>query len=99
MVIAVTQQYLMGELSVLLAQLHTVCTDQRHGNELDRLRQQAEALPITGLRPVITRALWLADALCWNSLTRGDTTAFDHQATVSAQLSEFGTCAGLLERT
>jgi hypothetical protein len=34
--------------------------------------------------------------MCWDSLSRGDTTAFARQALIGAQLREFGVCAGLL---
>jgi hypothetical protein len=37
------------------------------------------------------------DEVCWDSLTRADTTAFDRQAATAAQLREFGVCAGLID--
>jgi hypothetical protein len=46
----------------------------------------------------VTRALDLTDAGCWDSLSRGDTTAFARQAAIGAQLFEFGVCAGLLAK-
>jgi hypothetical protein len=39
----------------------------------------------------------LTDGLCWDSLNRGDTTAFLRQAAVGAELHDFGVCACLLE--
>jgi cytosine/adenosine deaminase-related metal-dependent hydrolase len=91
-----TQQYLAGELSVLLAQLHGVTTGSQHVREVDRLREQAETVPIRALGWVTTSALRVAEALCWDSLARGDMEAFDRQAEVSAQIHEFGVCAALL---
>ena len=41
-------------------------------------------------------ALTLAEALCWDSLNRGDIAAFTRQAAVCAELHEFGVCACLL---
>jgi hypothetical protein len=46
---------------------------------------------------VAVDALALAEGLCWDSLTRGDTAAFCRQAAVCAELHEFGVCAGLLK--
>lgn len=91
-----TQQYLAGELSVLLDQLHEVATCPQHSSEVDRLRRQAETVPVRALGWVTTSALHVADALCWDSLTRGDVAGFERQAEVSAQLHEFGVCAALL---
>lgn len=92
-----TQQYLVGELSVLLARLETVAMDQTTIRDAERLRREAETVPLPALSTVATRALKLSDALCWTSLTHGDMPAFSRQATVSAELYEFGVCAGLLE--
>ncbi|HEY2041133.1 MAG TPA: hypothetical protein VGH11_00560 [Jatrophihabitans sp.] len=91
-----TQQYLAGELSVRLAGLHAVAGDQARGCEIARLRQEAEILPPAALSRVAVRALRLTDALCWDALTRGDTTAFAGVAAISAELREFGVCACLL---
>jgi len=91
-----TQQYISGELSVLLTQLRSVATVRGCAREVERLRQEAETLPIVTLGCVTARALRLTDALCWDSLTRGDMPAFRCQAEVSAQLFEFAVCAGLL---
>ena len=79
-----TQQHLIGELSVYLEQLQAAA---EHGAAQDvaRLRQLVAA-----------RALALADRLCWQSLSRGDVTAFTRQAKASADLRQFGVCAGLL---
>ncbi|HEY7431505.1 MAG TPA: hypothetical protein VH641_12335 [Streptosporangiaceae bacterium] len=42
------------------------------------------------------QALALAEGLCWQSLTRGDTAGFARQAAAAAQLRQFGVCARLL---
>jgi hypothetical protein len=91
-----TQQYVAGELSLRLGQLDMVATDQERSGEVARLRHEVETTPLATLGSVAVRALGLADALCWDSLTRGDTTSFAHQAVICVELHEFGVCAGLL---
>ena len=90
----VTQQYLVGELSVLLS---TVAVDQPGAEELARLRRQAETLPPGQLAAVTIRALRLIDTLCWCSLSRGDIAAFSSFTELSFRLDEFGMCSGLLD--
>jgi hypothetical protein len=92
-----TQQYLAGELSLLLGELHIVTTNEASARDVARLRYEAEKTPPTALRSVTVRALALTDGLCWDSLARADTATFSRQATVSAELHEFGVCAGLLD--
>ena len=92
-----TQQYLAGELSLLLAQLRSVATDDGSAQDLAGLRREAETLPPTALSSVATRAIALADQICWDSIARGDAAAFSHQAEAAARLHEFGVCAQLLE--
>lgn len=94
--VEMTQQYLVGELSVLLAQLQAATADQACAGEIARLRRAAETGPMSTLPGVEVRALALADGLCWASLARGDPVAFDRQAMAGARLREFGVCSGLL---
>jgi hypothetical protein len=91
-----TQQYLAGELSVLLAQLRTVSPGPALAGQLDALRREAETRPVTALPSVAARAIRLTDVLCWESVARGDVAAFDRQAAASAELYEFGLCAGFI---
>ncbi len=91
-----TQHYLAGELSVLLAQMQTTVSDQAAARTAARLRGEAETLPVTALAAVATRALDLINAACWDSVASGDTAAFHGQAVVAAELYDFGVCAGLL---
>lgn len=92
---SMTQDYLIGELSVRLEQLlaTTACSTAR---DLTRLRHQVEAGSPAGLTCAARRALALADALCWESLSRGDAATFARQAQVAADLRQFGLCARLL---
>jgi hypothetical protein len=94
--VAVTQQYLAGELSVLLERVQAVTTTQAAGRDAQALRQAAETVPIQALGCVTARALVLTERLCWESLNQGDTAAFTRQAAVGASLLEFGVCSGLL---
>jgi hypothetical protein len=92
-----TRQYLAGELSVLLAHVQAATTTEAAGRDAWSLRHAAETEPIPALSSVTVRALALTERLCWDSLDRGDTSAFTRQAAVCAELHEFGVCAGLLK--
>jgi hypothetical protein len=95
--VGMTQQYLAGELSLLLARLQAAATKQASVRDVARLLLEAEAGPLTALTSVVVRALAQADTLCWDSLERGDAAAFVCQAAICAELCEFGVCAGLLD--
>ncbi len=90
-----TQEYLIGELSVRLEQLQAATAWGAVGDVV-RLRHQVETGALIGLAPAAVRALALADDLCWQSLSRGDIAAFARQAEVSADLRQFGVCSRLL---
>ena len=91
-----TQQYLAGELSVLLERVQAVATTEAARRDAWSLRQAAETVPVQALGWVTVRALALTERLCWDSLSRGDTAAFTRQAAAGAALREFGVCASLL---
>lgn len=91
-----TQQYLAGELSVLLARLQAVSPSWVSAGEVARLRHEAETFPVPALTSVAERALLLADGLCWDSLEHSDPVSFSRVAVVGAELREFGECAGML---
>jgi hypothetical protein len=92
-----TQQYLAGELSVLLARLQAVATNQAAVGDVAQLRRKVETGPVTTLPALVVRALALTDGLCWESLEQGDSAAFTCQAAICAELRDFGVCARLLE--
>jgi hypothetical protein len=94
-----TQQYLAGELSILLAQSHAAAGNQESAREIARLRQRAETVPIAELPSVVARALQLTDSACWESLSAGDITAFTYQTAIGALLREFGICSCMLADT
>lgn len=91
-----TQQYLSGELSALLAELQAAVSGATCAEEVLRLRELAETVPSVALASVVTRALEVTDAACWESLTCEDTTSFVRQAVIGAQLLEFGICSRLV---
>lgn len=94
-----TQQYLAGELSVLLGHLQAAATTEASRRDAWLLRRAAETQPVTVLGSVTAAALALTESLCWDSLTRGDMAAFNRQAAVCAELHDFGVCAGLVRDT
>lgn len=61
------------------------------------MQRAAGTESILALGSVTVRALALAENLCWDSLSRGDTMAFTRQAAVCDELQEFGVCVGLPE--
>jgi hypothetical protein len=93
------QDYLVGEMSVFLQHLEAATAGQEAAADVVRLRHQVETSPPSRLAAEAARALAVADDLCWDSLTRGDTAAFARQARVSAELGEFGICARLIADT
>jgi hypothetical protein len=94
-----TQQYLAGQLSLLLAQLQAVAVEPSRALAVAELRREAETRPPGSLSAVLIRTLEVIDASCWDSLARGDMTAFEREAATGAELREFGVCAGLLEES
>ena len=69
--IGMTQQYLAGELSVLLGRVQAITTTEAGGREVWSLRVAAETGPIQRLGWVTVRALALTDRLCWDLLNHG----------------------------
>ena len=92
-----TRQYLVGELSLILGELQAAPIDEVVLREVARLRREAEATSPVTLAPVVTQAMELIDRACWDSLKQGETAAFICELAISAELWEFGVCAGFLE--
>lgn len=90
-----TQQYLIGELAVRLAQLRAVA-GSGPAEDVARLQREVESGPVSALASAAARAIALADVSCWQSIAKGDVAAFARQARVSADLRQFGICARLL---
>jgi hypothetical protein len=92
----VTEQYIIGELSVRLVQLEAVAPDEESAGEFARLRVEAETAPFETLPRMALQALHLIRGLCQDSLARGDLRALTSQATMAAELREFAVSARLL---
>ncbi len=90
-----TQNYIVGETSLLLQRLQAPTSGSARARAMARLRYEAESGHITALPGVVERALRLADTLCWGSLAEGDAEAFAAQSAASHALSEFAECAHL----
>jgi hypothetical protein len=90
-----TQQYLIGDLSVCLERLQAA-TAPELTRDVARLRHQVEMGTPAGLGVAALRALAPADGLCWASLSHGDAAAFARQSKASADLRQFGVWARLL---
>ena len=92
-----TQQYRLGELSLILGELEAVATNEAAVRNIAVLRREAETGSLRALASVAARALELIDGWCWDSLTRGDSAAFTRQAAICGELWEFAICAALLD--
>jgi hypothetical protein len=90
-----TQDYLIGEMSVCLQRLEAAAEREAVGN-VARLRREVEAGSLAGLAASAARALAVADDICWASLARGDGESFVCQAQASAELWQFAICARLI---
>jgi hypothetical protein len=90
-----TRQYLAGELSVRLERLQAAASAALE-MRVSELRHRVESCPVSWLAEAVSLALALADDVCWDSLSRGDASSFASQASVSADLRQFGICSGLL---
>src|ERR671918_1048174 len=66
-----TQQYLVRQMSQLLSDLNAVARDHGVALEVVHLRREAETTPPSALTSIVTRALGLAERLCWDSLDGG----------------------------
>ena len=94
--LVVTEQYIIGELSVLLVQLEVVAPDEESACEFARLRGETERAPFETLPNIALEALRLIRGLCRDSLARGDLRTLTSQATMAAELREFAVSARLL---
>jgi hypothetical protein len=90
----VTQQYIVGEFSSLLAELQPVPGALLAA--VDDLRREVECSPLPRLPLLAHRALNLADVICWAALEDGDVTGFCRYAKMACALGEFTENAGLL---
>ena len=89
-----TQQYIAGEFSLLLADLQQA--PEQCAGAIDALRREVESCPLSRLPRLACEAARLSDLVCWATLDRGDAAAFSRSAKSAVALREFAANAGLL---
>ncbi len=89
-----TQQYIAGEFSSLLAELRPAPSEPL-ATALDDLRQAVEAGPLGCLPRLAREAITLTDVICWAALEAGDPGSFHRYADGAAMLQEFTSSANL----
>lgn len=94
--VEMTQQYIIGELTIRLMQLQASAPSTESAGEFARLRLQTEAASFESLPSMAMHALELVRSLCRDSLARGDLKSLTNQATMAADLREFAVSASLL---
>jgi hypothetical protein len=88
----VTQQYLIGQFSLLLEELRAPPGELL--TAVGALRREAERSPVSGLPHLVGQAIGLTDMICWAALERDDANAFCATASAAAALGEFADNAG-----
>lgn len=89
-----TQQYIIGEFSALLADLEPTAQG-RVGDAVCNLRREVERSPLARLPQLTREALELTDMLCWCTLDLGDVHGFSRCAETASALREFTVSANL----
>ena len=90
-----TQQYLIGQFSVLLEDMQPVSGDG-YAAVVHDLRREVERSPVQALPKLAREAMVLSDMICWGALERGDAIDFCRCAKAAVALGEFTDAAGLL---
>jgi hypothetical protein len=90
-----TQQYLIGQLSLLLADMAPPPGD-RFAAAVHDLRGEVESSSVQRLPKLAREAMVLSDVICWGALERGDAIGFCRYAKAAVALGEFADAAGLL---
>ena len=94
MEVSVTQQYIVGQFSVLLGDVQS-----RSGEwvaAVRELRSEVESCPLSMLPRLARKAIGLTDLICWSALEQGDLDCFRGCARSAAALGEFIDNARLL---
>jgi hypothetical protein len=92
-----TQQHLLGELSLILGELQAVSTSEAAAREIALLRREVETGAFGALPSVMARALELTQGWWRDAWLRGDPAASGREAAICAELWEFAVCAGLVQ--
>lgn len=90
-----TQQYIVGEFSALLAGLYPA-SDELLCDAVRDLRHQVEFSPLSTLPRLAHETLHLTDTICWAALEHGDPAGFCRCAGAAVALRDFGVDAGLM---
>jgi hypothetical protein len=90
-----TQQYIVGEFSLLLAGLQPV-PGELFGEAVGNLRHEVESGPLPMLPRLAREAMTLTDMICWVALQRGDVSGFRRYADAAVALRELTANANLL---
>jgi hypothetical protein len=85
---AMTQQYIVGEFSSLLAELGHA-PEKSLADDLESLRREVECAAPTYLPKLVRDAITLTDWICWTALEQGDGGGFDPYARGAARLHQF----------
>ena len=85
--VSVTQQYIVGQFSVLLEDLQPPAGEWLEA--VRRLRREVESRPLSMLPRLAQEAIGLTDLICWSALEQGDVGSFCGCARSAAALGEF----------
>lgn len=92
-----TQQYLIGQLSVLLEGLQP-SPGERLADAVRDLRREVESCAPWKLAKLADQAVDLSDSICWDALERGDSDGFARSCRAAVALGEFTDSARLIRR-
>jgi hypothetical protein len=91
----VTQQYIVGQFSVLLEDLQPPPGEWL--TAVRKLRSEVECCPLSMLPRLAQEAIGLADLICWSALEQGDVNGFCRYARSAGALGEFIDNARMLQ--
>ena len=89
-----TQQYIVGQFSVLLAEMELVPGEWQA--TVRDLRRKVETSPLPMLPRLAGEAMAVIDRVCWVALEEGDAAGFRRSAQTGASLRDFMANAGLV---
>ncbi len=89
-----TQQYIVGEFSALLAGLQSM-PDEWLSRVVGDLRREVEVAPLAKLPQLAREATNLMEMLCWVALEQGDVSGFCRYAETAGALRDFTISASL----
>ena len=90
-----TQQYIVGQFSVLLEDLQP--PSGKWLAAVRKLRSEVESCPLSMLPQLAQEAIGLTDRICWSAVEQGDVSSFCGYARSAAALGEFLDNARLLQ--